>query len=62
MFPNPQAALPLPARPNVEQYKKLAKELVKACKSEPQAIHAWVSEWIRNLARLSGLRAEPGAG
>ena len=33
MFPNPQDALPLPPRPSLERYKKLAKELVKACKS-----------------------------
>jgi len=33
MFPNPQSALPLPARPNLERYRKLAKELVKAGKS-----------------------------
>ena len=30
---NPQGALPLPPRPSVERYRKLAKELVKACKS-----------------------------
>jgi len=30
MFPSPQTALPLPPRPNVERYKKLAKELVKS--------------------------------
>ena len=33
MYPNPQDALPLPPRPNLEQYKKLAKDLVKAWKS-----------------------------
>lgn len=35
MFPNPQDSLPLPARPNLEQYRKLAKGLLKACKSQP---------------------------
>ena len=34
MFPNPQDALPLPPQPNLEQYKKLAKDLVKACRQE----------------------------
>ncbi|MFN2512787.1 MAG: ankyrin repeat domain-containing protein [Pyrinomonadaceae bacterium] len=34
MFPNPQDALPLPPHPNLEQYKKLAKGLVKACRQE----------------------------
>ena len=56
MFPNPQAALPLPPRPNLEQYKKLAKELVKACKSgNPEAIGSWASKWIETLVRLTGL-------
>ena len=37
-------ALPLPARPNIEQYKKLAKELQFACKStEPGAIREWAA-------------------
>jgi hypothetical protein len=30
MFPNAQDALPLPRRPNLERYKKLAKDLVTA--------------------------------
>jgi hypothetical protein len=37
MFPNAQDALPLPRRPNLERYKKLAKDLVKACKSDDVA-------------------------
>src|SRR2546421_2187480 len=41
-------ALPLPPRPNVEQYKKQAKELLKACKSgDPQALPAWVTQWLQ---------------
>jgi ankyrin repeat protein len=60
MFPNPQAALPLPPRPNVEQYKKLAKDLVKACKSrEPDAIRAWAGRWIEALVKLVGLKITP---
>src|SRR5258706_6213469 len=40
-------ALPLPRHPNVEQYKKQAKELLKACKSgDPQALPAWVTQWL----------------
>jgi ankyrin repeat protein len=55
MFPNPQDALPLPSRPNLEQYKKLAKELVKASKSgQPEAVRAWAAQWIGRLARLRG--------
>jgi ankyrin repeat protein len=60
MFPNPQDALPLPTRSNLEQYKKLAKELVKACKSsQPDAIRAWALPWIETLVRLSGLTIGP---
>jgi len=60
MFPNPQDVLPLPSRPNVEQYKKLAKELVKVCKAErPGALREFISEWIANLLRLSRLEFTP---
>ena len=42
MFPNPQDALPLPQRPNLERYKQLAKQLLQACKSDDkQAIDDW---------------------
>ena len=55
MFPNPQDALPLPSRPSVERYKKLAKELVKAAKSgDETAIGEWADQWIRSLAKLAG--------
>lgn len=54
MFPNPQDALPLPPRPNIERYKKLAKELVKACKSGGEtAIGDWAEQWIGTLAKLA---------
>ncbi len=56
MFPNPQDALPLPPAPNVEQYKKLAKDLVNVCKrGNADALHQWASDWICNIVRLSGL-------
>ncbi len=55
MFPNPQDALPLPLRPNLEQYKKQAKELVKACKSnDSNAVGAWAAQWLESLAALQG--------
>jgi len=54
MFPNPQDALPLPPRPNLEQYKKLARDLVNAGKSgDPQAIRLWATQWVTKLAELS---------
>jgi ankyrin repeat protein len=57
MFPNPQDSLPLPPRPSLERYKKLAKELVKACKSgESDAIGNWSEEWVEALVKLSGLK------
>ena len=60
MFPNPQTALPLPPRPNVAQYKKLAKELVKACKSaDPGAIGDWAGKWVESLVKLAGLKITP---
>ncbi|WP_263350119.1 ankyrin repeat domain-containing protein [Acidicapsa acidisoli] len=68
MFPNPQSALPLPPRPSLERYRKIAKELVKACRSgskptvssdEPDAISLWGEAWIDDLVRLTGLTVEP---
>lgn len=57
MFPNAQDALPLPQRPNLERYKKLAKELVKACKSkDAEAIGNWAEKWMDALATQSGVK------
>ena len=57
MFPNPQAALPLPIRPNLERYKKLAKELVKACKSgHADKIGDWAEAWVNMLVERSGVK------
>ena len=45
--------LPLPPRPNLDQNKKRAKELVKVCKSgDPQALREWTSQWIHELVKL----------
>jgi ankyrin repeat protein len=53
MYPNPQEALPLPPRPNVEHYRKLAKDLVKSCRSgDSAAIRTWAVRWIEALAAL----------
>jgi ankyrin repeat protein len=60
MFPNPQDALPLPVRPGIEQYKKLAKDLVKAATSpDAQALNRWTQRWIESLVRLSNLTITP---
>jgi hypothetical protein len=53
-------ALPLPPRPNIEQYKKLARDLQRACKSsEPGAILNWASRWAETVTRLQGLEIAP---
>src|SRR5213593_3313413 len=56
MFPNPQDALPLPSRPSLEQYRKLAKDLIKACKSGTPAIAAWADRWMASLLAGSNRR------
>lgn len=49
MYPNPQDVLPLPPRPDVDHYRKRAKELVKACHSGGDAIHSWAISWVEKL-------------
>lgn len=56
MFPNAQDALPLPRRPNLERYQKLAKDLVKACKSDDaDAVVDWAEKWATVLAQQCGI-------
>lgn len=53
-------ALPLPPRPNLEQYKKLAKDFQQACKSHDHgAISAWAERWVETLVRLQGREITP---
>src|SRR5215471_12819307 len=53
-------ALPLPPRPNIEQYKKLARDFQHACKSgEPAARREWAARWAEALARLRGRPVTP---
>src|SRR5438874_5258911 len=56
MFPNPQDALPLPPSASIEQYRKLAKDLVKACKTDARAIAAWAERWMAAL--LAGAKRQ----
>lgn len=56
MFPNAQDALPLPRRPNLERYKKLAKDLVVACKADDEnAIVDWAEKWVTMLVKQCGV-------
>jgi ankyrin repeat protein len=59
MFPNAQDALPLPRRPNVERYKDVAKDLVRACRvskpSDEDAIIDWAEKWVTALVKQCGV-------
>ena len=53
MYPNPATVFPLPPRPQLDQYKKQAKDLLKACQSgDPDRIREWATHWIETLMRL----------
>jgi ankyrin repeat protein len=53
-------ALPLPPRPNLEQYKTLAKELVHA--HESGEVSAWARRWLESLARHLNMEQSPYIG
>ena len=53
-------ALSLPPRPNLEQYRTLAKEFQSACESsDGSAIRNWAGRWAETLARLQALEVTP---
>jgi hypothetical protein len=61
MFPEPQSALPLPRYPSLERYKKIAKELVKACRSDRRgAIRGWAESWVNAIVANAELSVTPG--
>jgi hypothetical protein len=61
MYPNPQDALPLPPDPSVEWYRKHAKDLLAAARSdEADAIRAWADRWVRRSAAWSVDRPAEG--
>jgi ankyrin repeat protein len=52
--------LPLPPCPNIEQYKKLAKDHQHACKlADLSAIRLWVERWKETITRLHGVEVTP---
>ena len=53
MYPNPQDVVPLPVRPNLEQYEKQAKDLSNACKSRGRdGVRDWAERWIDKQGRV----------
>jgi ankyrin repeat protein len=62
MYPDPTAALLLPARPSLEHYRKRAKDLLKAADSE-DAIREWAAQfppYADDLARFAAERLRAG--
>jgi ankyrin repeat protein len=52
--------LPLPPRPDIEQYRKRAKSLVTAANSgDRDAINQWATHWIAALTKLLGVEITP---
>ncbi len=55
-------ALSLPPRPNLEQYKKLARDFQQACRTgDDAAVREWAMRWAESLARLQGRPETPDA-
>lgn len=62
MFPNPHDAVPLPAHPRLEAYKKRAKELVKAANSPASAVlSGWLKNWLETLTQLTNIGSSRSA-
>ena len=52
--------LPLPPRPDLDQYRKRAKALVTAANfAEANAVTQWADDWLRNLTKLLGVEITP---
>jgi hypothetical protein len=52
--------LPLPPRPDLEQYRKRAKALVAAANAgDPAAVKQWADDWLRALTKLLGVEITP---
>ena len=54
MYPNPQDVLPLPPRPDLEQYRKRAKALARACRTGTNHIDDWAREWVETILESIG--------
>ncbi len=52
--------LPLPPRPDIEQYRKRAKSLVTAANSgDPDAVKQWATDWLTALTKHLGAEITP---
>ena len=55
-------AIPLPRRPSLEQYKKQAKDLLRASSSpDPRAVHQWVAQWMESYVGQGAAQLEETA-
>src|SRR6266545_7940701 len=55
-------AVPLPPRPSIDYYRKLAKDLQHDCESGTEAaVREWAMRWIETLAQLRKDTIPPGA-
>jgi ankyrin repeat protein len=55
-------AVPLPPRPDLDEYEKLALDLQHACEADDAAaIRAWATRWIGQLGQLRADAIPPGA-
>lgn len=52
--------LPLPPRPDIDQYRRRAKSLAAAANSrDPDAVRAWATQWLGALTRALGWEVTP---
>jgi ankyrin repeat protein len=53
-------AIPPAPRPSLAQYRRLAKDLTKVCRTrDTEAIRGWATAWIERLARLQNQTVTP---
>ncbi len=55
-------AVPLPSRPHLDFYKKLARELLRVSSDGPEhAVRAWAARWLERQLQLRGEEPSPEA-
>jgi hypothetical protein len=62
MYPNPQDVLPLPQRPDAQQYRTRAKDLVRAYQAGGDAVETWARTWVNALWRGQATLGQPALG